>query len=410
MSDSDEEDEWCPRAQVGLEDLIATESKQPIICSTTDDVHVAQARQPDTASSLLPPSTYVSMEHEVLPAAADKTVTSPAACEDITSRYREATGHTAASGSARGAEPDGPSSALGAASGNSGGYGYGGDGSNFAFGGQLRQASVRQEDVVRNAEQDKAEGTALFQAGQYFSAYQAWKRSIDALEAIESGSMSEDAKRVLVALCSNSAQALLKCPDVQGAVTEMAACMADKALSIDPSSTRALFRRGCAYANAQGWALARKDFEQVLRLEPNNEAARRELEKLEESLPPAASDVLARRQEDAVAVSVPKDAESAVRMAQKESERFRQQILAAADRKGCVTEWCKRFNKIQVLSVDWAKHQLKDPESLQDLLTLRGPLFQSMDAQQREDFLCAYEFVQEARTKHGDEITELCKS
>eukprot|EP00435_Cladocopium_sp_Y103_P074397 s443_g48.t1 len=143
----------------------------------------------------------------------------------------------------------------------------------------------------------------------------------------------------------------------------------------------------------------------VLRLEPGNEAARRELEKLEEVLPPVAPDVLAKRQEDLPSTAtVPKDPAAAVRMAQKEAEKFRREILAVADQKGCVSEWCKKFNKVQVMAADWAKHQLKDPEILQDLLTLRGPLFEAMDAQQREDFLCAYDFVQEVRQRHQDEI------
>ncbi|CAE7817350.1 FKBP4 [Symbiodinium sp. CCMP2456] len=182
------------------------------------------------------------------------------------------------------------------------------------------------------------------------------------------------------------------------------------ALSVDPNNTRALFRRGCAYSNAKGWLLARKDFEQVLRLEPNNEAARRELEKLEEALPPAAPDVVARRQEQLPAATVPHDAESAVRMAQKEAERFRREILAVADKQGAVPGWCKKFNKVQVMTAEWAKHQLKDPEILQDLLILRGPLFQAMNDQQREDFLCAYDFVQEVRQRHQDEIDQLFKN
>eukprot|EP00913_Durusdinium_trenchii_P011308 g10620.t1 len=114
----------------------------------------------------------------------------------------------------------------------------------------------------------------------------------------------------------------------------------DRALSVDPCNTRALFRRGCAYSNAQGWLLARKDFEQVLRLEPNNEAARRELEKLEAELPPAAPDVLARTQEDLPVATVPKDPAAAVRMAQKEAERFRREILAMADKK----DWTQVLN------------------------------------------------------------------
>lgn len=58
-------------------------------------------------------------------------------------------------------------------------------------------------------------------------------------------------------------------------------------------------------------------------------------------------------------MTVPKDPAEAVKRAQKEAERFRRDILAKADQKvgssrprarplqGCVTEWCKKFNKVQ---------------------------------------------------------------
>ena len=61
---------------------------------------------------------------------------------------------------------------------------------------------------------------------------------------------------------------------------------------------------------------------------------------------------------------------------------------------------CPNF-QVEVMTAEWAKHQLKDPEILQepaqhtvvlaaaclpaqDLLILRGPLFQAMNEQQRE--------------------------
>ncbi|CAJ1345393.1 unnamed protein product, partial [Effrenium voratum] len=68
----------------------------------------------------------------------------------------------------------------------------------------------------------------------------------------------------------------------------------------------------------------------VLRMEPGNEAARRELEKMEEVLPPPSE--VARKQDLPVA-TVPQDPAEAVRMAQKEAERFRREILAMADKK-----------------------------------------------------------------------------
>jgi len=425
MDSSDEDDGWCPRTQVGLDDLLGGHSRE-VLCSTVGgdsvcDSSAAAAVSNGTISDVAidaKRSSGTGLQANLQsaePIVQGVGSADSANVKEIAGKYSAAVsggraGAFSSLANGTGRSSDGFSASEGYA--GSAMYTYGGDfsgsQSNFAFAGQLRQqASGRVEDLVHAAEEDKVEGTALFQAGQYFKAYQAWKRSIDLLEPLDRGALGEDGKRVFIALCSNAAQALLKCPEVDGAATEMAASMADKALAVDPSNTRALFRRGCAYANAQGWLLARKDFEQVLSLEPGNDAARRELEKIEEELPPAAPDLLAKRQEATPLASLPQDPASAVKMAQKEAERFRREILAVADGKGSVAEWCKRFNKIQVLTADWAKHQLKDPEILQDLLLLRGPLFQAMTDQQREDFLCAYDFVQEVRQKHQDDINAL---
>ncbi|CAK9041749.1 N-terminally processed] [Durusdinium trenchii] len=395
MESSDDEDDWCPKTQVGLQDLIhgPSRAKMPLI-SQFDEGNGQNAKVEKNAplpnQQLVEPAGPGGTVEEDLPPLESMVEEDLPPLKSMVEQQE-----------VKGAEP--PDQV--------GSNGYGAMHSPAGAVARERrgiQDLPSESKLVQNAEQDKAEGVALFQSGQYFKSYQVWRRSIDALEAIELN--EEESRKVFVALCSNAAQALLKCPEVEGAATEMAASMADKALSVDPCNTRALFRRGCAYSNAQGWLLARKDFEQVLRLEPNNEAARRELEKLEAELPPAAPDVLARRQEDLPVATVPKDPAAAVRMAQKEAERFRREILAMADKKGCVSDWCKKFNKVQVMAVDWAKHQLKDPEILQDLLTLRGPLFQAMDSQQREDFLCAYDFVQEVRQRHQEEIDKLFES
>lgn len=74
----------------------------------------------------------------------------------------------------------------------------------------------------------------------------------------------------------------MRCPHAVGAATDGARCMAEKALELEPTCIKALFRRGCAHANASDWNLARDDFQHVLRLEPGNEGARRELLKIKE--------------------------------------------------------------------------------------------------------------------------------
>ena len=66
---------------------------------------------------------------------------------------------------------------------------------------------------------------------QYRNDVEVWRRSIDALEPLEPLSLAEEPRKLFVALCSNAAQALLKCPEVEKAATELAAAMADKARS-----------------------------------------------------------------------------------------------------------------------------------------------------------------------------------
>ncbi|CAE7777361.1 unnamed protein product [Symbiodinium microadriaticum] len=93
----------------------------------------------------------------------------------------------------------------------------------------LAQPQVQVGRLVQNAELNKAEGVALFQSGQYYRAYQVWRCNIDELEAFGTDRLGEDGQRTFVALCLNAAQALLKCPEIDGAPTEIAASMADKA-------------------------------------------------------------------------------------------------------------------------------------------------------------------------------------
>mmetsp|Transcript_142870 Transcript_142870/g.398022 ORF Transcript_142870/g.398022 Transcript_142870/m.398022 type:complete len:457 (+) Transcript_142870:56-1426(+) len=258
------------------------------------------------------------------------------------------------------------------------------------------------ESVIADAEDDKAKGSRLFMDGNYYEAYEAWQQGISALADFPSDALTVEARRLLVALCNNSAQALLQCPEVPGASTELAAAMAGRALGIEPSNIKALFRRGCAYANGEQWRLARRDFEHVLEVEPGNAAAQEQLEKIRGLGPSAES-----RADGAQDFT---DPDVVSKMAQKEAERFRREILAVADGNRSVAKWCQRFNKTQVQAAAWAKHQLADTEGLQDLITLRGQVFLAMSEQQREDFITACEFMSEMRAQYGDEIDDLLAS
>mmetsp|Transcript_36792 Transcript_36792/g.95331 ORF Transcript_36792/g.95331 Transcript_36792/m.95331 type:complete len:481 (-) Transcript_36792:62-1504(-) len=248
---------------------------------------------------------------------------------------------------------------------------------------------------VASADADKVEGTRLFQAGLYFDAYAAWKQGLDTLDGIPAEMLGDRARKLAIALCNNAAQALLRCTDVEGASTERARVMAQKALALDPHNVKALFRRGCAYFNAEKWELARADFEQVLQLEPGNEAAARELARLEEAA------AVAPAGDAAGASDAPGDV---TRRALREGERFRREVLALADRHGCGEKWCQRFSKLQVQACHWAQHQLSDPEMRADLIEVWGPMFSSLDEQQREDFLSSYEFVADVKAQFADEL------
>jgi len=136
--------------------------------------------------------------------------------------------------------------------------------------------------AVEFAELEKGKGNRLFQKGQYWDAYAAFQRGIAVFEERfnEAHMLRGDARKLQVALFCNSAQALLKCPEVEGASTRMARAMAERALALEPGSVKAIFRRGCAHANDGALALAMDDFQHVLRLDPGNEAAQTELRKL----------------------------------------------------------------------------------------------------------------------------------
>lgn len=321
-------------------------------------------------------------------------------------------------------------------------------------------------DIVAVAELDKAEGNRLFQEGQYQASYAAYKKSLDAFEDFSEAMLTTEAKKLVVALYCNAAQALLRCTDVSGASSDGARVMAEKALELEPTNVKALFRRGCAHGNAEDWNLAKDDLRKVLRIEPNNEAARRELQRIRE----LAENELAGRAERAAAkhesstktterpsagegpdaeqssaatapkrsgrggafsASIkggevtkrdPRDAEKidamreegeqqdpakAVKTAQAEARKLRQALLKRAEREKKVMGWTARMDAADANASEWAKHQLSDPESVRDLVLFRGAGFGAMTLRQKKDFLTASGFVGDVRRQYATEVSEL---
>lgn len=142
------------------------------------------------------------------------------------------------------------------------------------------------EDAWEIAFLEKAKGNRLYQRRKYHASYQAYRRGADVFEERfeDVSELQGDARKLNALLCSNAAQSLLNCTDVEGASSIGARTMADKALLLDPTNLKALFRRGCAHSNTMDWSLACDDFEQLLRVEPTNEAARSELQRAAENM------------------------------------------------------------------------------------------------------------------------------
>ncbi|XP_038561950.1 peptidyl-prolyl cis-trans isomerase FKBP4 isoform X1 [Micropterus salmoides] len=117
----------------------------------------------------------------------------------------------------------------------------------------------------------KEKGTQYFKEGKYKQASVQYKRIVSWLEH-ESGLSEEDekkAKALRLAAHLNLAMCFLK---LQESNQALESC--DKALELDPSNEKALFRRGEALFGMKEFDRARDDFQQVIQLYPANKAAK----------------------------------------------------------------------------------------------------------------------------------------
>lgn len=117
----------------------------------------------------------------------------------------------------------------------------------------------------------KEKGTQHFKEGKYKQASVQYKRIVSWLEH-ESGLSEEDekkAKSLRLAAHLNLAMCYLK---LQEPTQALESC--DKALELDASNEKALFRRGEALFGMKEFDRARDDFQQVVRLYPANKAAK----------------------------------------------------------------------------------------------------------------------------------------
>ncbi|XP_018519420.1 LOW QUALITY PROTEIN: peptidyl-prolyl cis-trans isomerase FKBP4 [Lates calcarifer] len=117
----------------------------------------------------------------------------------------------------------------------------------------------------------KEKGTQYFKEGKYKQASVQYKRIVSWLEH-ESGLSEEDekkAKALRLAAHLNLAMCFLKLQEPNQALENC-----DKALELDSSSEKALFRRGEALFGMKEFDRARDDFQRVVQLYPANKAAK----------------------------------------------------------------------------------------------------------------------------------------
>lgn len=129
-------------------------------------------------------------------------------------------------------------------------------------------------EKIEQAEICKAKGTEFLKAEKYQTALGKYRRAAGLLE--HEGKMEGEQKEkrhvVLLGTHLNMALCHLKLNDTLEAIK---AC--NKALKLDPHSEKAYFRRGQAYIGCNEFDLACKDFEEVLKIDANNKAARNQL-------------------------------------------------------------------------------------------------------------------------------------
>uniref|UniRef100_A0A4W6DAZ5 peptidylprolyl isomerase n=1 Tax=Lates calcarifer TaxID=8187 RepID=A0A4W6DAZ5_LATCA len=145
---------------------------------------------------------------------------------------------------------------------------------NLTLVGQLYAKESWEMNTVEKLEQSgivKEKGTQYFKEGKYKQASVQYKRIVSWLEH-ESGLSEEDekkAKALRLAAHLNLAMCFLKLQEPNQALENC-----DKALELDSSSEKALFRRGEALFGMKEFDRARDDFQRVVQLYPANKAAK----------------------------------------------------------------------------------------------------------------------------------------
>lgn len=130
------------------------------------------------------------------------------------------------------------------------------------------------DEKIEQSEINKTKGTNYFKAGKYQSAVKFYDQVVTFLESEGELEGEQKTKRdaLLLAAYLNIAMCKLKLTEFLKAISNC-----DKALALDATNEKGLFRRGQAYMNTDDSDLAIKDFKAVLAIDPSNKAAKNQL-------------------------------------------------------------------------------------------------------------------------------------
>lgn len=130
------------------------------------------------------------------------------------------------------------------------------------------------EEKIKAGEECKEKGSAYFKSGNINGAVKKWKRIIFLLET-ESGLKEDEKKKsnsLQLAANLNLALAYLKTKEYAEAIK-----VCNTAFEFDANNEKGFFRRGQAYFGQTDFDVAKKDFEKVLELAPENKAAKNQI-------------------------------------------------------------------------------------------------------------------------------------
>jgi len=285
-------------------------------------------------------------------------------------------------------------------------------------------------DTVKKAEEHKTEGNRSFSAGAFEAALAHYKNAADLFKEYSPTRLDSDAKSMLVVVYSNSAQAYLKLGTDKEA-SDCARVMADKALALEPSNIKARFRRGCAYANVEDWTKARDDFEYVLRLEPGNESAKRELRSALKHLKKerdvasaggsgsweqkAAAGVKSRQCEDPRVAE--RDQSIAAAILDKKitmASQLRAGALKYWESKGCLDEWRGKMDEMQCKADTLAQNMVEqvtkmeeDGRDLEDVLGPQGAELSKLEKVQWRPYFEADAYITTLKQECAPDFVEI---